>query len=356
LSAAYALSDVKSCPRGLSALLVGHERSALPDAWDAPLHADKSTRSSGETTRYPSVDELDLVETAKYPDVRRFLAPGQKPVPMALCARTFSDLYLALPAIALPAPCLGLNTACDFGDGTPHLWPEVADMLGTRHSCPTLHAGSSAETVSDTVLGGAVAKGDAAAAWGSEHETAPPEKRRRVTHEPNVPDAHLEDIRALHERWRREDFTDGLPPPALELQHGQPQTPGSVQLAVAAEGADADLERAFETCRDVIAAGKELDLDRRPWKGVAFHRRTLLFEGHLWHNGKQLYLGSYPSLGMALRAHDLMCLNCKDDPSSFLQLPRCDYSSIEHVARSVSQQDFMHLLRRAGRELKTTVS
>lgn len=47
------------------------------------------------------------------------------------------------------------------------------------------------------------------------------------------------------------------------------------------------------------------------------------------HNGKQLYLGSYPSLGMALRAHDLMCLNCKDDPSSFLQLPRCDYSSIE---------------------------
>lgn len=80
---------------------MGHERSALPDAWDAPLHADKSTRSSGETTRYPSVDELDLVETAKYPDVRRFLAPGQK---VSFASRPFPTLSAARLADCLISP------------------------------------------------------------------------------------------------------------------------------------------------------------------------------------------------------------------------------------------------------------
>lgn len=111
---------------------------------------------------------------------------------------------------------------------------------------------------------------------------------------------------------------------------------------------DAFWQRVFANCTEPLhppASGA--------FKGVTVHRRTHLYEGHLWHEGKQLYLGSFPSMAAAVRAHDIMALNCKSaDVDAHLQCPRTDYANMEAVARELTQDQAMHTLRKVSRDCK----
>jgi len=89
------------------------------------------------------------------------------------------------------------------------------------------------------------------------------------------------------------------------------------------------------------------------FRGVTFHRRTAMYEGHLWHDGKQLYLGSFPTPALAARAHDVMAVRCRGQRgNACLNYPPADYATVQALAIDLSVEVTMEILKRISKMVK----
>jgi hypothetical protein len=87
------------------------------------------------------------------------------------------------------------------------------------------------------------------------------------------------------------------------------------------------------------------------YRGVTKHRRTGRFEGHVWHEGKQLYLGGYHLEVHAARAHDIMALQCRGAGSATLNFDLAQYAEALPTIRRLTEEEVMLVLRRISRHL-----
>lgn len=82
-----------------------------------------------------------------------------------------------------------------------------------------------------------------------------------------------------------------------------------------------------------------------PTRGVTKHRNTLRYEAHIWHQGKQFYLGSYDCQKHAAQAYDKMAVYLGKNTD------RLNYSkTLPHIQRSGNQaatpQQFLAKIRK----------
>ncbi|CAG9466860.1 unnamed protein product [Pedinophyceae sp. YPF-701] len=87
------------------------------------------------------------------------------------------------------------------------------------------------------------------------------------------------------------------------------------------------------------------------YRGVTKHRRTGRYEGHVWHEGKQLYLGGYHQEVHAARAHDVMALQCRGPKAATLNFAMEHYAQVLPFVRLMGEEDVMQTLRRLSRSI-----
>lgn len=85
-----------------------------------------------------------------------------------------------------------------------------------------------------------------------------------------------------------------------------------------------------------------------PFKGVTKHRCTGRWEAHIWHLGKQVYLGGFSTAIAAARAYDLVAIKCKQRKglTKGLNFPIDLYSEYIEDIRRATKDEIVSALRR----------
>ena len=91
----------------------------------------------------------------------------------------------------------------------------------------------------------------------------------------------------------------------------------------------------------------------KPWKcssaykGVVQHKKTKRWEGHMWQNKRQIYLGSFAKEEEAARAYDKAAIFLRK-PEEDLNFPLADYASEAETLRKMTKGQLLAQLRRAS--------
>ncbi|KAI3801431.1 hypothetical protein L1987_29536 [Smallanthus sonchifolius] len=81
------------------------------------------------------------------------------------------------------------------------------------------------------------------------------------------------------------------------------------------------------------------------YRGVTFYRRTGRWESHIWDCGKQVYLGGFDTAHAAARAYDRAAIKFRGVDAD-INFNISDYEEDMNQIKSLSKEDFVHLLRR----------
>ncbi|KMZ68203.1 AP2-like ethylene-responsive transcription factor TOE3 [Zostera marina] len=81
------------------------------------------------------------------------------------------------------------------------------------------------------------------------------------------------------------------------------------------------------------------------YRGVTFYRRTGRWESHIWDSGKQVYLGGFDTAHAAARAYDRAAIKFRG-LSADINFILDDYRDDMNQMRSLSKEEFVHILRR----------
>ncbi|CAL9134827.1 unnamed protein product, partial [Musa textilis] len=81
------------------------------------------------------------------------------------------------------------------------------------------------------------------------------------------------------------------------------------------------------------------------YRGVTFYRRTGRWESHIWDCGKQVYLGGFDTAHAAARAYDRAAIKFRGLGAD-INFSLSDYAEDLKQMRSLSKEEFVHILRR----------
>ena len=134
---------------------------------------------------------------------------------------------------------------------------------------------------------------------------------------------------------------------------GAPAEPAEAAPDAAAE---AEVEEALRAILTLPADEDEPVIHQQTsfsskFRGVTKHRRTGRFEGHVWHDGKQLYLGGFACELYAARAHDVMVVKCRGQKDPKINFKSDVYADIESRLLFTSPERLIELLRGLCRSL-----
>ncbi|KAG9132230.1 hypothetical protein Leryth_026565 [Lithospermum erythrorhizon] len=81
------------------------------------------------------------------------------------------------------------------------------------------------------------------------------------------------------------------------------------------------------------------------YRGVTFYRRTGRWESHIWHCGKQVYVGGLDTAHAAARAYDRAAIKFRGEEAD-INFSLEDYEEDLKQMSNLTKEEFVHLLRR----------